>query len=224
MSSRRQEPDPRDVRYLQFVTDRLHGLSDTEIAKKWGLSPRALYQSLSIDGYPVCPVCGTAPVASEHCKQLSDKRERLARGAGTVEDLPPAEAATPLFRERLAALLRATEDLEHRRESLQGGRFTSWYVYDDPVYFPRESFFEEKWRELCEQHGHDPNEKGFLAHGLSTQMPAGGPSAPAEPLPTLVAMYLLAGGKLDPLLQALHPDLGSADRHKINKLLDVSSS
>ena len=68
MNAAQKTPHPWDLRYLRFVTGRLHGHPDEEIAAELELgSPAALYRQLNKDGYPVCPECGEAPVTGEHC-------------------------------------------------------------------------------------------------------------------------------------------------------------
>lgn len=221
MSHKGQEPDPRDIRYLQFVTARLDGLPDKEIAAKWDLSPAALYQCLDRDGYPVCSVCGAAPVGSGHCEQPPSERERLVRESGVAKDLPPASAATELFRERLGALVRAAEKLQYREEGLQGGRFVVTEVDPRAGTFHASSLSEEERNKISEVYGTDPKARIFTVPGIRLISPAGGSPAPPGPLPALITAYLLADGELEPLLEALHPHPALADREQIRKLLDA---
>ncbi len=51
-------------------------------------------------------------------------------------------------------------------------------------------------------------------------MPSGAPTSPSLSLPALIAMYLLAGGKLDPLLEALHPNPTAETREQIARLVE----
>jgi uncharacterized protein (DUF427 family) len=84
MSPKDKEPDPRDYRYLWFVTGRVKGLSDEEIAKTLHCGSVAhLYQRLSADGYPVCPACGAAPVLQTIAKnsRLGGSREKRGNRA-----------------------------------------------------------------------------------------------------------------------------------------------
>jgi len=134
-----QKPDIRDRRYLQFVTVRVYGRSDEEIAETLVAgTPADLYRRLADDGYPVCPVCGAAPVKGRHC--AVPNRRNLGVGTGQRRELPPPARAVGLFQERLEALqalLRTTEDLEHSQEFYQDRRFPSADVYEGTLVFSR---------------------------------------------------------------------------------------
>jgi hypothetical protein len=91
-----KKPDPRDLRYVKFVTGRLDDHSVEEIAGELGFgSAAALYRQLNSDGYPVCPECGAAPEPGEHC--APSRKRRLAKGDGETVALPPAAGAAELF-------------------------------------------------------------------------------------------------------------------------------
>jgi hypothetical protein len=213
-----RKPDSRDLRYLQFVTDRTHGHSDKEIADKLvSGTPSDLYSCLADDGYPVCPVCGAAPVdKARHCEL--PKQRKPGAGAGQHRELPPPALAVGLFQERLEALqvlLRDAEDLEHRQEGYQDGRFPGADVYECTLVFTRygrdndgcrlEIYSEEQWRKLCEQYGQDPEEEHFGVMNSVLQAPTEAAPVPSEPLTTLIGVYALAGGQIEPLLEALYP-------------------
>lgn len=136
--------------------------------------------------------------------------ERQARGSGPAKELPPAGNAAPIFRERLALLGRATEDLKYRKEKLQGKRFVQSSVYEDSVHFFREAFTDEQWRDLSEHYGFDLKADRFSTADVRTWSLGGGTPAPQAPLPALIGAYLLAGGELAPLLEALYPGEPSA--------------
>lgn len=135
-------PDSRVLKYLQFYQKRLDGRPEVEIAAALEAgSPTDLYAEPKNYGFPVCEVCGATPARGSHCGAAEKKRERQARGSGPEKKLPPATAAAPLFEEAIKALSRAVENLEHRREYIQGGRFVAQEVYDDPVLLSALDFY-----------------------------------------------------------------------------------
>jgi hypothetical protein len=100
-----KNPDSRDLRYLQFVTDRMNGHSDKQIADKLVRgAPADLYRRLADDGYPVCPACGAAPVKGRHC--ASPHRRNPGAGTGVRRELPPAARAVGLFQVFMDATVR----------------------------------------------------------------------------------------------------------------------
>jgi len=84
-----------------------------------------------------------------------------------------------------------------------------------PVYFSDEALSELR-REL----GLDEVAENFMHFGGAAFNLEGGALAPPSPLPELIAAYLLAGGKLESLVEALHPDPESAEWDKIEKHLE----
>ena len=220
-----KQPHPRDVRYLTFVTHRLNGLSDKEIAVKLNLgSPTALYQRLNLDGYPVCLVCGEAPASSPHCEPPKEGLEPTKRKAGTGTEkysaLPPPDNATELFRKALAKLTREVEELEHRRETYTGGRFVGTDVHEGSLLLSRKDVDAEKWRELCEQHGSDPEDDTLWLSGAVLRDPAGGGFRAPTTLAALIGTYLLAEEPLEPLLEVLHPAHRDANVEEISKYVE----
>ena len=228
-----QKPDKRDLRYLQFVTDRMNGRSDEEIADQLVRgAPADLYRRLADDGYPVCPACGAAPVKGRHC--ASPNRRNPGAGTGVRRELPPATRAVRLFQERLEALqalLRGTEDLEHRQEVYQDGRFPGADVYEGTLVFSRyrrdkdgrrlENYPKEEWQELCEQYDQDPQEEDFWVMDSVLQAPTEAAPVPPEPLTTLIGVYALAGGEIEALLEALYPAEPSRDvREEVRKCVE----
>jgi hypothetical protein len=59
--------------------------------------------------------------------------KRQAHNSASIKELPPASNGIPLFREKLEALAQGNEDLRHRKERSQGGRFVQSTVYTDSV-------------------------------------------------------------------------------------------
>jgi hypothetical protein len=98
-----KNPDSRDLRYLQFVTDRMNGHSDEQIANKLiSGPPTSLYRQLANDGYPVCPACGAAPIDKKHpCKS----KRQPGLGTGKSSELPDPSLAAELFADTLRSLL-----------------------------------------------------------------------------------------------------------------------
>lgn len=225
-------PDPRDEQYYKFVSYRLKGLSDQEIAARLEFgSPEALYHRLFHDGYPVCPECGGRPdecshgTTSSESKDSAKPKERKERkpraGDGRPKALPPVAGATDLFREALNKLVQEVEELEHRRETYAGGRFVAADVYSGSVFLSRTDVGDEAWRELVKNHGAErvDEDELFIPDGRMKE-PAGGDAVPGWPLPALIAAYLLAGEPLEPLLEVLHPAPEDADRGKLRTYVE----
>jgi len=147
------------------------------------------------------------------------KRQRKpGAGTGQRRELPSAARAAGLFRERLEyleALLRDSANLEHRQEIYQDKRFPGMDVYEGAqVYFRYrrdkdgrrfEIYSEEEWQDLCLRHGQDPEEEYFFVMDSVLQVPTEVAPVPPEPLTTLIGVYALAGGPMEPLLEALYP-------------------
>jgi hypothetical protein len=177
-----REPSPQALRYIKLVTYRLNELPEDEIANKLGFdSPTELYRQVSQDGYPICPVCGTTDVPRSHCSPVREYKRQARRGTSEAEELPPAEAAAPLFYQALKKLDWAVGDLQNRHEYWHDGRFVAQEVYNDPV------LRDGKWIDEA-----------------TTNIPLGGKQHPADPLTTLIAVYVLAGLPLKPLVEKLH--------------------
>ena len=133
-------------------------------------------------------------VREEAKKPKLSPRKRQARSSGPVIELPPAKAAAPLFQDRLEVLTRAVEELEHRKEKFQGGRFVQSAVYWDPVYVSRDLVSEEQWQSLREHFDLEPDAKEHMHFGGASFSLGGGTPTPQPPLPALIGAYLLAGG------------------------------
>jgi len=201
----------REEAYRQIGTVcafRMQGLSEEEVAKKAGFSSVGdMYFRLKRWG-----LSGLLPLKEESEKAPKSVRERKARGSGTVVELPSADAAAPLFREKLEMLIRGTEELKHRKEKLQGKRFVQSSVYTAPVHFFREAMSDdEQWQSLSEHCGFEPDADRFSTSDVRTWSLGGGTSTPQAPLPALIAAYVLMQGELEPLLEALYPGTPAAD-------------
>jgi hypothetical protein len=132
------------------------------------------------------------------------------RSFGPPKELPPAGNATELFKERLEALLESAELLKHIDEGLYGRYFVRANVETAPVFWPRERYSKNEWDKLCEQYDLDPNDKGFWDTDVVIKLPGGAALSPSEMEATLIGVYALAGGRMDLLLEALHPDSSNA--------------
>jgi hypothetical protein len=130
-----KNPDSRDLRYLQFVTDRMHGHSDKQIANKLVSGPPTLlYRQLANDGYPVCPACGAAPIDKKHsCRS----KRQPGPGMGKSSELPDPSLASELFADTLRSLLARVADLEPRHESSQDGRIVGRDTFVGSLYLSR---------------------------------------------------------------------------------------
>jgi len=223
------EPHPRDFRYLTFVTGRAYGWNDEDIATKCKCGSAAhLYRRLNADGYPVCATCGAAPISKEHaCKP----KRRPGPGTGEGRELPAVSRASDLFTDTLRDLLASVADLEHRQERSQDGRILGLDVVEgSSLYFSRrceirgkilENYSEEQWKELCAQYGENPEVEGFWVDSKGLKRAAGAARHPAEPLTTLIAVYALAGGDMEELLEKLYPGTPAQEtREAIRKRVD----
>ena len=207
-----KNPDSRDLRYLQFVTDRMNGHSDEQIANKLiSGPPTSLYRLLANDGYPVCPACGAAPIDKKHS---CESKRQPGLGTGKSSELPDPSLASELFADTLRSLLARVADLEPRHESSQDGRIVGTDTFVGSLYLERryeqkgkvvENFSEEQWNELCARHGQNPTVEGFWVEGDGLKRAAGAARHPAEPLTTLIGVYALADGDMNRLLETLYP-------------------
>ena len=223
-----KKPGKRALRYINLCVYRDQDRGEDWIAKelKFG-SPEALYKQLSLDGFPVCTVCGETPVQSGHCKRPRQQRQPDLGGGRRIK-LPEASRARSLFRQALKELdvyIHFVDDEEgwlhgdfdKEKGQFKGKRFITHSVDRDAWEVARrEEFTEEQWKELCEQHGVDPSRDQFVL-SVGQEASAGGAlRTPSTFLNTLVAMYALAHQPLRPLIEALHYDPETADMKKVS--------
>jgi hypothetical protein len=131
-------------------------------------------------------------VPPEHCQEPKPERQRRARRTSKREELPPASAATGIFRAALTALEDDVAKLVERREWLQGERFVAGDYSTGKV--------------VLRLQGQASPAETVLQEDGDVAMPRGAGQAPAELLTTLIGVTVLAGHPLAPLLRALHPD------------------
>src|SRR5215212_8819550 len=160
MASIPSEPDDRVLRYVKFYGERIQGRAEDQIARDLDFgSPAALYQNLSQDGFPICPVCGETPASPNHCAKIKGRRQRRARrGTGQAIELPPAKGAENLFSKAISNMERDLLPLDSRKEVYRDERFetisdypnASATLYRDT--FPPGEAGDEEWRKLCEKY------------------------------------------------------------------------
>jgi hypothetical protein len=130
------------------------------------------------------------------------------RSLGPGKDLPPFGNATDLIKQHLEALLKMAELRKQMDESLHGRQFVRQDAEPATVLFSREIMSKEGWEAACEQHGLDPDGKDEEIWDINAQaiLPGGVALSPTEDETILIAVYALAGGDMDALLDLLHPD------------------
>jgi hypothetical protein len=228
MTSRPSKPDDRVLRYVQLCVGRTHDRTEDQIAQSLDFgSPAALYQQLSQDGFPVCPECGETPVKPNHCKKNKGRRQRQARrGTGQAIELPPAKNAEDMLRQAIERLQTDLLPLDSRREVYKDERFETVSDYpnasttryrDD---FPPGAEGDEEWRKLCEEKGQDPSLDHFFDSYAPIFFAEGATQNPPSPLTELIAVYVLAGMPLEPLLNVLHPNLAELDQERLDQAVD----
>jgi hypothetical protein len=221
-------------RYVMWYSLRLKGLPEDEILRDLehgGLgefgSPRALYQQLANDKFPVCKVCGQTPEEPDHCEKLGGTRRRTKADSEALVKLPPANAARGLFLDALEGLKTYVYSLDIEEDWLWGDKryITAWIDRDVYKVIHRSECSKEEWEELCERHGANPKETDALEVPTVESGPAGLNRTPPEQLAALIAAYVFSpdGLKmrpLEPLLEALHPDPTAANMKQLRKKIE----
>jgi hypothetical protein len=225
-----REPDKRIKRYLAWYSLWFNGASEERTLRvldeqrlgEFG-SVQTLYARLANDGFPVCKECGKTPEESQHCakaKKAATKKRRIKVTAAPIQ-LPPASAASASFAKALDHLRRAADGLYLEEGWLQGPRFVTDMVdRDASERFERKRYTAEDWARLCEQHGADPGREEFWV-STAEAGPGHVGRGPSEALRALVAVYALAYGTAEPLVEELHPDPESADLSEIGVKVEV---
>ena len=135
-------------------------------------------------------------------KEVPKKPPQRLRNAGPRQDLPPAANAAELFRERLEALRKSVELLEHINEGLYGKYFGRSNVETASV------LYGGRWTD-----------------DAIVSLPDTVARSPTEIEATLIGVYALAGGRMDLLLDALHldsPSVGSGTWEEIRQCIQGS--
>ncbi len=151
-------------------------------------------------------IVGEEPTTTSTDDKNRKKGVHRSRSLGAARELPPASNATGLFRDRLEALLESAEQLKHMHESLRGNYFVRNRVDTSPVFFSRDHLPEDLWETLRKQYELGPDDEGFLDTNAHSRFPGGVERSPSDIEATLIGVYALAGGRMDSLLDALHPD------------------
>ena len=204
---------------LTYLLRYREGKSDDQIAEKLGFgSAEAMIHQFRNWDFPDWLVSSKSPDP--------DRPKRQPRKSGTPRELPPARVAMALFQERIEELRRAVEALPKLVEGFQGGRFVGTFVERIPIGPSRDEVSEEEWEWLCEVFGPDPTSQGDWYPDLAFPVdhPVDGSHVPPQPLVMLIAAYALAGGNMEALLKALHPNPPEVDAAKLSSLLHAKKS
>ena len=154
-------------------------------------SVEAMHKQLANWGLPDW-IVGDAPKSSEPYN--SGRRGETA--SEEPAELPPAHGAALLFYQALQKLNRAIGDLDNRKEYLQNRRFVA-----------QEDTAQGNWPEMGIEDG-------------TLIIPLGGQQTPLEPLPALIAAYILADEPLEPLLEKLNNRPETVDKEQIQALIE----
>jgi hypothetical protein len=153
-------------------------------------------------------------------------RGSVWRGTGEAVELPPAAAAVDLLRGAIDKIGSSVSLLYSRKEFYRDERFetVSDYPNAGATYtragLPPGEEGDRKWREICEEHNQDPNVKSFTLLEAPTTFTEGATQSPPWPLTELIALYVLAGKPLDPLLEALHPDPTEVNEERLHQAIE----
>jgi hypothetical protein len=153
-------------------------------------STEAMHKQLVNWGFPDW-ITGDALKSSEPDESV----RRAWTASEEPTELPPACGAIQLFYGALKKLHRAIGDLENRKEYLQNGRFVTQ-------------------EDVTQRSGPEMDIEETL------KIPLGGQQTPLEPLPALIAAYILADEPLEPLLEALNKRPETVDKEQMRKLIE----
>jgi hypothetical protein len=201
--------------------------SKEQIAEKLGYgSFGALRKQFENWGIPDW-VVGEESETTSTTNRVRKKRSRHLRDLGPTRGLPPISNAAELFKERLKVLLKIAEHLEPMNEDLHGKYFDRTNIDTAPVYFSRRLLPKELWEDIRDRHGLAPDQDDFLDTDAVSMLPGGVARSPSEITATLISVYALAGGRMDLLLDALHPvssSVGPETWEEIRQCLEGSKA
>lgn len=109
--------------------------------------------------------------------------------------------------------------LKRRREYLKDGRFLVDHIFSGEAGESWETYYRgdgdyADWEDWCRQHDKDPSLDSFTVP--ADYVASGGVSyIPPEPLPRLIAMYILSGLNVEALLRVLHHEAETTDREQL---------
>jgi hypothetical protein len=223
MGSLSESRDRNPYQTIGVVCARLYeGRSREEIAKELRFDSvedmRDQLQSWNLPDFIV------GAKANSSKKSTHKKSTPRLRNIGSAKALPPLGNATNLFKERLEALLESAELLKHMDESLRGRYFVRQDVETASVLFPWEHLSEEGRAAIREQRG--PDFEGDLSDTSAiAKFPGGVALSPPDTEAILIAVYALANGDMDALLDVLHLDsssVGAEAREEIRQYVEGS--
>jgi hypothetical protein len=212
-------------RRVAFISAaRKEGYAEDEVAEKAGYRGAGhMRQELELWGFPAWFVEGDTPPKPkveqpdleprQKAGAQNEGNEPKARTSGRVEKLPPARNAIPLFRGALEGLLRDNEELRYREETRQGRHYPYRLV-------SRKTPSDEEWANFAELFGLDSVARERLYFGGGEIKYGTNHRAPLSPLPELIGTYLLAGGEIEPLVEALHPKPSEANWSEIGRYIE----
>jgi hypothetical protein len=218
LSAAERERAVRCMTLACFLRDK-ENKSDDQVAEKLGFgSAEAMHHQFRRWDFPDWLLSNEPPEP--------DRPKRQPRKSGTPQELPPARDAMALFQERIEVLGRAVEALPKFVEGFQGGRFVGTFVERIPMGPSRAEVSEEEWELLCEIFGPDPTSQGDWYPDFATPIehPIDVTHVPPQPLVMLIGAYALAGGNMEALLKALHPNPPEVDAEKLSRLLHAKKS
>jgi hypothetical protein len=196
--------------------------SESEIAEKAGFhTEEGMYHWLESWGFTSL----LPPENQENTtkpQSPSPKPERKARKLGPARQLPSAGNAIELYKERIEALLKDVEVLEHMDQTLHGRYFARQEVETADVHFRWDDLSEKGREAIRELHGRDGD---YWDPSATIKLPGGVALSPSEPEAMLIGVYALAGGDMDRLLDALHLDsssVGAETREEIRQCIEGS--
>jgi hypothetical protein len=203
--------------------------SEGDIAKKAGFgSVEAMHRQLEIWGLAGLLLPKEEEEAPPRPRAPEAQRKRKARrGGGESEELPLLADATDLFRWALHTLEDDLAYTRHHREELQDERFvaTVFYPNEEELYpdvYRRELVSPERWKEICEKHGKDPESTEVIYVYVDRLWLRGASPFPTQPVVRLIAAYLLCAStwpQVEHLLEKLRPKPSEANRDQVKRLL-----
>jgi hypothetical protein len=191
---------------------------EDEVAEKvgyWGVGH--MRQELELWGLPTWFVEGDSPPKPEpqepKPQEEPESSNRQTRKSGPIEELPPARDAMHLFREALYVLMLGNEDLRYRKESRQGKHYPYRIV-------SRRTVPDDEWDVITERLGLDGVARRSMYFAGAELKYGTSPRAPLSPLPELIGAYLLAGGDVGKLVEALHPEDSEPNWPEITRYIE----
>jgi hypothetical protein len=157
-------------------------------------------------------------------KAVDTKPKQKARSSGTPAARPDVIAVADMLDNVLDELKETVKILDNFSLVYQGKHFAGTYTFHDTWVLPRSSYSEERWHELCKEHGQDLDVEYISVPPVASHHPTEtGPYPPRE-IVMLITAYVLAGRPIEPLLKGLYPKHTQADIEEIEKLLYATQS